>query len=161
MISVPWDKRGKELTTPEAIALVQGSSLLVDRFGEWPSFEDAEVLSLSLDRGNHEWVVRTGKWAERIPPCLTATFYVFDSRFADDDPMRKPSRVIIKFCEFEEFEVDGFNHQNPILGIGIRLVHSAARRQQLFLVDWGGTGLTHEVRFTCESVRIESVAPEA
>jgi hypothetical protein len=31
----------------------------------------------------------------------------------------------------------------------------------MFVVDWGGTGLNHEVRFTCESVCVESVAPDA
>jgi len=161
MISTPWNERGSDLSTPEAVALVQGYSLLTDRFGEWPSFEDAEVLRLSLDRGNHDWVVRTENWTDRIPPSLTVKFFVFDNRFADDDPRRKPSEVTIKFCELDQFEIDGFNHQNPILGLGICLVYSPERRQHMFLVDWGGTALKHEVRFLCESIHVESVASEA
>lgn len=161
MISVPWNERSTDLSTPEAVALVQGSGLLTGRFGEWPSFEDAEVRLLNLDRGNHEWVVQTERWADRIPPSLTVTFYVFDNRFADDDPRRNPSEVTVKFCELDQFEIDGFNHQNPILGLGIRLVYSPERRKQMFLVDWGGTALKHDVRFFCESVHVESVASEA
>lgn len=161
MISVPWNERTTDLNTPEAVALVQGAGLLTERFGEWPSFEDAEVRRLSLDRGNHEWVVQTERWAERIPPCLTVTFYVFDNRFSDDDPRRNPAEVAIKFCELDQVEIDGFNHQNPILGLSICLVCSPERRRQMFLVEWGGTALKHEVRFLCEQVHIESMASEA
>src|SRR5690349_255885 len=111
MIEKTWEERTiPELICPEAIAAIEGANLLVERFGEWPTFEDAEVLALNMDRGNHWWVLETAAWDQRIPPSLTVAFYVFDSRHADEAPERKPTKVVIRFEEFEKFEIDGFNH---------------------------------------------------
>jgi hypothetical protein len=160
MINKPWDERTiEELTSPEAIAAIEGANLLIARFGEWPTFEDAEILALNLDRGNHWWVVETGEWGQRVPPSLTAILYVFDFRHADDNPARKPTKAVIRFEELEDFEIDGFNHQNPIVGLGIKFHFSKNMNKNLFSVDWGGTGIKHEASFTCERIQVMSVEP--
>jgi hypothetical protein len=160
MIATPWDKRiVEDLVTPEALALIEESELLTNRFGEWPTFEDGEVLALEFDRGNHWWVIETGEWSERIPPSLIATFYVFDNRYADDDPERKPSKVRIRFEEFAELEMDGFNYQNPIAGMGISVSYSDRLKMNLLFVNWGGTAIKHEVSFLCGHIRVLSVEP--
>jgi len=160
MTNKTWEERTiEELTPPEAVAAIEDANLLVARFGEWPTFEDAEVLALNLDRGNHSWVVETGEWDRRIPPSLTATLYVFDFRHASDNPARNPTKVVIKFEEFEDFEIDGFNHQNPIVGLGIKFLFSKNMNKNLFSVDWGGTGIKHEASFTCERIQVMSVEP--
>ncbi|MSP40329.1 MAG: hypothetical protein EXR70_17715 [Deltaproteobacteria bacterium] len=160
MINKPWDERiVEELTPPEVVAAIEGADLLIECFGEWPSFEDAEVLALNLDRGNHWWVLETGKWDQRIPPRLTATFYVFDFRYSGDAPERKPTEAVIRFEEFEDFEIDGFNHQNPIVGLGIKYLFSKNLKKNLFSVDWGGTGIKHEASFTCGRIQVISVEP--
>jgi hypothetical protein len=160
MIATPWNKRiVGDLVTPEALALIEQSELLIGRFGEWPTFEDGEVLALEFDRGNHWWVIETGEWSKRIPPSLTATFYVFDSRYADTDPERKPSKICIRFEEFDEFEMDGFNYQNPISGMGISVSYSDRLKMNLLFVNWGGTAINHEVSFLCSHIRVLSVEP--
>jgi hypothetical protein len=160
MISKAWNQRGsKGLATAEAIARIENRDLLIERFGGWPTFEDAEVLKLEFDRGNHWWVLESGDWSRRIPPSLVATFFVFDSRFADHAPERKPSSVSIRFEEFQEIEIEGFNHQNPVLGVGIELIYSQNLRKEQFFVDWGGCGMTHEVLFVCDRIRVLSVEP--
>jgi hypothetical protein len=85
-----WHEREIPKGTPaEVVSAIQGSSLLIDRFGLWPTFEDSEVLALNFDRGNHWWVIKTGAWDRRIAPSLTATFYVFDPMHHWDSPDRK------------------------------------------------------------------------
>lgn len=162
MINKKWDERTlEELTPPEVVAAIEGANLLVERFGEWPTFEDAEVLALNLDRGNHWWVLETGEWERRIPESLTATFYVFDFRYSDDNANRKPTKAVIRFEGLEDFEIDGFNHQNPIVGLGIKYLFSKNLNKNLFSVDWGGTGIRHEASFTCELIQVMSVEPMA
>lgn len=160
MITKSWEQRtSTNPVTPEALALIEGANSVIARFGEWPTFEDGEVLAFAFDRGNHWWVIEAGAWSERIPPSLTVTFYVFDSRYADTAPERKPSKVCIRFEEFDEFEMDGLNHQNPIVGMWITVSHSDRLKQNLLSVNWGGTGIKHEVSFLCGHVRVLSVEP--
>lgn len=160
MICKSWEQRTlHELIDPKAIELIEGADLLLNRFGDWPTFEDAEVLSLSFDRGNHWWVLETGEWSRRVPPSLIATFYVFDSRYAEHAPERKPTKVSIQFYEFREVEIDGFNYQNPIVGLGIKLTYSADLKKTLFSIDWGGTAIPHEVSFSCERIHVLSAEP--
>ena len=40
----------------QEIPNVPGSDAVVAWFGEWPSFHDAEILELHLDRENVSWV---------------------------------------------------------------------------------------------------------
>lgn len=137
MIASPWDKRiVEDLVTTEALALIKESELLINRFGQWPTFEDGEVLALEFDRGNHWWVIKTGKWSER-----------------------KPSKVRIRFEEFAELEMDGFNYQNPIAGMGISVSYSNRLKMNLLFVNWGGTAIKHEVSFLCGHIHVLSVEP--
>jgi len=158
MISKAWEDRTSDtLVTAEALALIQDGQLLISRFGEWPGFEDAEILSMNFDRGNHEWVIKTGNWDRRVPPSLTASFYVFDASYSDADPRRRPSEATIRFEEFQTFEMDGFNYQNPIIGLSLAVQYSQALKTDLLFVNWGGTGMQHEVSFLCASARVLSV----
>jgi hypothetical protein len=158
MITKVWDERFTEsLTDSDVISKIVGHGMLTRRFGGWPTFEGAELLSLQLDRGNHWWVQKTGNWSKRIAPYLIATFYVFDNRFGEDSPDRNPSRVGLRFEEFEELEIDGFNHHNPIVGMGVSLKYSSISKKKMFRVDWGGPAMKHEASFLCAGVEVLSV----
>jgi hypothetical protein len=155
-----WQDRPiPEGASDTAISQIEGASLLVGRFGKWPPFHDAEVLALDLDRGNHWRVIQSNAWDQRIPPSLTATFFVFDHLYAATAPERKETMVALRFEEFERFGIEGFNHQNPIIGLGIAFEYSTNLRKNLFAVDWGGTALPHEVSFTCGRIRVVNVEP--
>ena len=154
-----WSNRSEfEATPPEVVAAIEGSHLLVERFGLWPSFADFEIVSLAFDRGNLMETFQSGRWSEMVKPNLTATFHGFDSRRARDDPDRKPSVITLRFWgTFERFAFDGFNHQNPIVGLEVIFEWSANLKRNLFAVDWGGTAIQHDVSFSCERMQVVSV----
>lgn len=153
------DRTAPELYSDEAISVIEGANRLVERFGQWPTFEDGEVLNLTLDRGNFVQLPESGAWHEFVRPSLSAAFYVFDSRFSLEAPERRATIATIRFGQLDAFEMNGFNHQNPIIGLGISLVFSERLKTKLFKVDWGGTALPHEVSLTCASVKVLSVEP--
>jgi len=139
---------------------IEGANLLVERFGFWPSFEDAEVIALKFERGNHMQVVERGAWAERLGESLAATFLVFDARHALISPARKPTEAVIRFEPLTSFKMSGFNYQNPILGLNIS-PHDLLQDKSKFLVQWGGTAMHHEVSFNCERICVLSAKPVA
>ena len=141
-------------TTPEVIAAIANSNVVVERFGHWIKFEDAEVLSLSFDRGNLKQVFETGRWSDAVHPSLEAVFYVFDVSRPSGSPDRKPSLLTLRFSKLDRFALNGFNHQNPIVELAILREHCDRLNIDLFAVDWGGSGLFHEASFTCERIEV-------
>lgn len=150
-----WEDRSNlESTTPDVVAAIDGSSLVVERFGRWLKFIDAEVVSQTFDRGNLKEVFQTERWSEAVLPSLEAIFYVFDELHASDSPDRKPTLLTIRFCELDRFSMNGFNHQNSIVELAIVQEYSEQLKQNIFAVDWGGTGILHEASFTCRRIEV-------
>jgi hypothetical protein len=128
-----------ESIAPEILAAISGQDLLVQHLGYWPRFHDFEVLSIVMERP----LVSAAACA------LRATFLVFDVDKAHDDPERRQGTAELLFENVEALQINGFNYQNPIIGLSI----IAAERQR-FLVEWGGTAIQHEVSFTCGRVSV-------
>jgi hypothetical protein len=129
--------------SPETLALISGRELLIQYLGHWPTFHDFEVLALTLDRA----VVKARSRDLRV------TFFVFDTGKTPDDSERKQGSAELLFENIDELHIDGFNHQNPIMGVSIVpcTPQSAERR---FRVEWGGTCLRHDVSFTCARIAV-------
>jgi len=144
--------------TPWVMSRVRGASRLIDVYGDWPSFEDAEIVSVALDRGNHQEVVVTGNWAARVPPSLTAKVIVFDARYGDVHK-RKYRLVTLRFIGITQFNMELFGYQNPVMGIGLREEPSDIGAGPYIHVEWGGTIMGHEADFLCESIDVQSVEP--
>ena len=130
-----------ETILPEVLASISGRELLVQHLGHWPTFHDFEVLSLALDRP----VIPAADCA------LKVAFLVFDLSKEPSDPERRQASVEFLFESINELHIDGFNHQNPIIGLSIVPCDGAQGR---FRVEWGGTGMQHEVSFTCGRVSV-------
>jgi hypothetical protein len=63
----PWHQRVADpLVAPEVVSQVADSGQLVRHFGRWPTFEDAELVSIEFNRGNHMAVAERGDW-QRTP----------------------------------------------------------------------------------------------
>jgi len=152
------DREGQETTPPEVVAAIEGAHLVLEWLGAWPAFDDFEIISLQFDRGNLMKVFETRVWSEIVHPSLTVVFYGFDVRYSPDEPNRKPMLITMRFHgTFGRFALDGFNHQNPIVGLEIIFEYSENLEKNVFAVDWGGTGMHHEASFSCERVEVLSV----
>jgi hypothetical protein len=62
---------------------IRDANKLIDVYGEWPTFSDAEIISVALERGNHLAIVATDDWASRVAPSMIAKVMVFDSRYGN------------------------------------------------------------------------------
>ena len=83
---------------------------LVDAFGYWPSFHDAEVHRATLDRG-----------ARGESPSVTLVINVYDSSGALDDrgyyDVRVNVMVSLRFIDVEDLELSDLGAQNVIGGL--------------------------------------------
>lgn len=104
------------MALPDGLNAVIGAQQLHDWFGYWPTFHDAEIISLHLNRKNpsvlkiHTWemtneVDETGHYV--LAKDVVVDF-VIDVSSADD-----------------ALELYGFSHQNVILGLAIHADDSA------------------------------------
>ncbi len=83
-----------------------GPELLQWFAGRMPSFHDAEVLSLALDRDAASAILRVH--AFQMTPEVDARGYFICTRHVV---------VVFKLSWIETMELDGFNHQNALDGL--------------------------------------------
>jgi hypothetical protein len=91
----------------ELLLTLPGANALIERFGRWPSFHDAEVVSLSLNR--------TG--------ASTLTIHIFRMKSEVDARGHYVcdlhTLVTFSFGEILGINLADFNHQNVISGLEI------------------------------------------
>lgn len=94
--------------------LVRNAELLTDIFGDWPSFHDAEITSIRLERDGGD---------QREGPNLCITFHLFKGR---PDPSRRSgvtwydhTLATLEFSFVSELKLEGFNHQNVVFDLNI------------------------------------------
>lgn len=86
-------------------------NLIVERFGGWPSFHDAEVVSVLLS-GHHP----------NLPSCDMVVHAWLRTNEVDDRGYyvrEKHSLVTLRFEELMGSEFSDFNHQNCLDSLGI------------------------------------------
>jgi Immunity protein 50 len=135
---------------------IRDANKLVDVYGAWPTFEDAEIVSVALDRGNHKEIVVTGDWASRVAPSMTAKAMVFDSRYGNVEDC-KYRLVTLRFNGLNQFNMQWFSYQNPIMGIGLRMEIAPGQIDPSIHVEWGDTAMGHEADFYCDSIDVLSI----
>jgi Immunity protein 50 len=125
---------------------VAGYEALVERFGRWPSFHDAEVLALRLDDGSRS----DGRVS------LEIDVHVFEITREIDAfgylVLRHHTLVTLRFDGVSELELDTFGRQNAL---------------DALLLDLDGAELTVglpannglEASFRCESGTVVAVEP--
>jgi hypothetical protein len=113
----------------EIESLIQGSEKLTSVFDGWPSFHDAEVVDLHIWRGE----VKGGDWDDsNVFPVLTITVRILEA--TQPDATGEPDRDVLatfRFHDVDDLILQGFNHQNAILGI---TVSPLARTREI--CDW-------------------------
>lgn len=150
-----WDNSYND--SEETIKRIQRVEDIISIYGRFPTFEDAEILELTLNRGNTLDCIESSNWDNHRSSSLSVKFYLFDERYDASDPRRNPTHVSMLFSGLGSLAIDGFNHQNAICGVGIREQYSPNYKKNLFRVDWGGAAIAHKVSLTCELIEIHEI----
>jgi hypothetical protein len=132
---------------------IGNSSLLTDIFSEWPSFHDAEVLKISLDRAPGD---------QFYGPNLESEIHVFAMTGEIDEKgfceLTKHTLVRLAFLEVYELSLTGFNHQNVLWALGIVDISDRQLERIKFQVTFAGSwGIA--AKFQCAAIKVRSVQP--
>jgi hypothetical protein len=133
---------------------IEGAEKLIAVFGYWPSFHDAEVLWLLMDRRP----VREDVYL----PTLEMMVHAFEmtSEIGPDGAyvLRHHVLVHLRFHMVDLVKLADFNHQNSLHGLNFKNI----RARQLELADFeitleGDWGL--DGSFICKAVEVVDVTP--
>jgi hypothetical protein len=138
-------------------ALIESSQKLIEIFGYWPSFHDAEVIDLHLWRGDVE--PEAGRY---VFPVLTVKLHVWEITSEVNKEGFFVSRChtlsTLQFHNVDEFRMEGFNHQNAILGLSIVKQERAQGPSPVFAVQFDaafGMGAS----FFCSRIEVVDAIP--
>ena len=132
---------------------VEGSQKVEEIFGEWPSFHDAEVVDMTLDR--------EANGAVRGP---TIRFTVHAFQMTDEVDSRGyyvlRNHVLVRFALYsaEVLHLEGFNLQNVLFGLHFSTPAEPAAPDLVVQVDLEssyGVGAS----FQCARAEVVSVEP--
>lgn len=132
---------------------VIGAERLTSVFGDWPSFHDAEVIWLRLDRRPS---------GEADGPTVEAMVHTFEitSEVGPDGSYVLRNHVPVHFCfrEVVELQLSDFNHENALFGLRITDLCERQWEHIHFQVSFDpafGVGAS----FQCHGVEILGVTP--
>jgi hypothetical protein len=128
---------------------IENQHLLTENFGHWPSFHDAEILSIVLDRDGDD------------SPSLTTKMHLWATTDeVDKDGQCAVTNHTIAAIRFRNIQLDsltGFNQQNVLFGLEITEVEPIAdgnygrRFDVAFLSTYGCSA-----QFRCASIVVQS-----
>lgn len=138
------------MTAQNIGSLVRNGSLLTDIFGGWPSFHDAEVVELRLDRSGPGGVELEAKvhLFETTSETTSEGFYV----------LRNHTLATLRCAGIDQLSLEGFNHQNVLFDLS--LVDISDR--QLDRLRWEvsfDSSFGVAAQFLCETVAVINVEP--
>ncbi|HEX8176512.1 MAG TPA: Imm50 family immunity protein [Pyrinomonadaceae bacterium] len=134
----------------EPTSVVSDHEQLTAIFGKWPSFHDAEVLSIRLERQGHDFYES---------PVLYASIHVFAARRSEKSPkgIEFYNHTIVSFCFnlVRGLQLAEFNHQNAIFDLIFEKPPDAPEMTPLRIVFEPSFGI--DCSFFCKSVNVVQV----
>ena len=141
----------------EAQSLIVGREKITNIFGYWPSFHDAEVLEFHLWRGNVDPDVKA-----YIFPVLTVKIHLWELTNNVDSRgyciLRLHTLATLRFHDVDQISMDGFNHQNAILGLLID-VHEREQGVSPFFKVVFQSAFGMAASFECNRVEVLDASP--
>ena len=142
----------------EAYEFIDGHEQIIAHFGLWPSFHDAEVHRISLDRAQRD---DSGKAKPTLDLLLRG--WVMTSELSETGSYKRVGDSLIHF-QFEgifDLQLEGFNNQNVLSSLNLEIiVDSRLPRRQALKVE-----LEHcyefDATFVARVARILSITPYA
>ncbi len=142
---------------PPIETLIEDSDKLSNIFGYWPTFHDAEVLDLHFWRGDVP--PDAGRYEF---PVFSVKLHVWElTKEVNADGyfvLRHHTLTTLRFHEVDEFEMDGFNHQNAILRLSITQKQRAKGPLPVFEVQ-SDSAFGMGASFTCVRVEVIDAVP--
>ena len=137
--------------------LIAGSAKLTSIFGNWPSFHDAEVHEILLDRGHVEPANAIYDF-----PRITAKIHLWLLTSEVNEKgyyvTTKHTLATIRFYDVDDLKLEGFNHQNAIFGLGIEQKTRDQGPSPYFAVEFDPAfGIS--ATFTCLRIEIVDAVP--
>ena len=136
---------------------IEGSQKLTEIFGYWPSFHDAKILELHFSRGDVD--PDAGRY---IFPLLQVRIHLWELNCGGEEQApiatRHHTLATLRFADVDEFRMEGFNHQNAILGLSITRQERQSGPSPVFAVHFDpafGMGAT----FICGRVEVVDAVP--
>ena len=131
-------------------SIVTGYERLTAIFSGWPSFHDAEVLTVRLERDGRD------RWAS---PALYSTVHVFAGRRNEASStgveFYNHTLVTFRFNQVFDLELSGFNHQNAIFDLIIAKSHDGPTETPIQVNFEASFGVA--LSFNCQSVEIVDI----
>jgi hypothetical protein len=100
----------------DAYKLIENHELVLEAFGYWPSFHDAEVYWLKLERLQETY---KGYCSPNIEFEIHGWEMTSETDSKGDFKLQKHHLIHFKFENIFDVEFDGFNHQNALLELEI------------------------------------------
>jgi hypothetical protein len=132
---------------------IAGADKLISVFGYWPSFHDAEVVRTNLDRRSP---------AGEPEPTLEALIHTWEVTREVDLAGYYVSRnhvlVHLRFRDFDELKLEGFNAQNVLFGLKVSDAQDRHADHFQFQVEFNPShGLG--AHFLCRAIEVVAVTP--
>src|SRR5690242_10303703 len=91
-----------------------GFEQVVDHFGNWPTFHDAEIIWLTLDRES-----QSGKSGPTLTMAMQG--FIITNEVTPAGFCKTVKHCTVKFAFYDVFleKLEDFNHQNAIMGLTI------------------------------------------
>ncbi len=128
---------------------IKNVELLTNIFGRFPTFHDAEVVQITLDRG--DW--------KNTPPTLLAKIHVLKLVSKDDGKgnlLLSQYPVELRFSDIEELNLGDWNLQNVLAVLDVKEISEPQPSEMKFKVMFESIyGLWAE--FKCSEITVESV----
>ncbi len=134
---------------------IKDSHKITEVFGYWPSFHDAEVHRLTLDRGSFDLEKQV---AIAVSMKVAIEFWEMSSEvdYKGHFVHTRRTRAMLKFDNVEAVHIVGFNHQNAIQGLWIERVIEENRTFFKITFD-SAYGL--ESTFSCSAIEVLTATP--
>ena len=131
--------------------LIEGHQLIVETFGEWPSFHDAEVRQLAM----------TVFGDKKIDPVVELVIHGWkmtnEITSTGHYKLLNPSLIHLRFEGVSDLDVDGLNHQNVIERLVITATENSAEASLQIELEhcYGLSG-----KFSARKAKVLSVRPQ-
>jgi len=130
---------------------IEGSEEILSIFGRWPSFHDAEILSVFLDRNAHKG--KHGPTAIIKVHCFLITNEIIDNKYRTI----KHNIITFAFYDVVEFELSyGFGQQNHLSGIEILDIRSDQLENINYQINFDAH-MTCDLHFKCSIIDVLSI----